>query len=107
DFTGAVTAARRTALVKAARLDNEHGTHVHAAALRANRFLPRSAPRMLWTFSTLEWLVTGYQFTPGRHASLAPGSPDLPFILRHLANLSQHHAGQLAQLDSLVGRWSR
>ncbi|MFD3456817.1 aminoglycoside phosphotransferase [Streptomyces sp. NPDC058691] len=53
---------------------------------------PRLAPRILWRVQEAGWDLLGYEFADGRHANYAPGSPDLPRVLRL--------AGDLAQLDT-------
>ncbi|GID26907.1 hypothetical protein C8E87_1968 [Paractinoplanes brasiliensis] len=50
-----------------------------------NPHLPRGCvPRLRWTVQDEGWLLHGYQYIPGRHADLSPGSGDLPLVITTL-----------------------
>ncbi|MGW3828254.1 aminoglycoside phosphotransferase, partial [Streptomyces sp. NPDC005071] len=54
---------------------------------------PRLAPTILWRVQDDGgWDLLGFEYVSGRHADYAPGSPDLPRVLRL--------AGELAQVDT-------
>ncbi|GAA3955131.1 hypothetical protein GCM10023085_42060 [Actinomadura viridis] len=52
-------------------------------------YLPSMAPRLMGSFETAGWLVLLFEYVPGRHADLSPGSADLPVIAALLHRLSQ------------------
>ncbi|MCZ7420713.1 hypothetical protein O7605_14435 [Verrucosispora sp. WMMA2121] len=47
---------------------------------RVNPVLPDVAPRLCWTIEAKGWLILGFEYVAGRHADLAPGSPDLTAV---------------------------
>lgn len=53
---------------------------------------PRLAPTILWRVQDGGWDLLGFEYVSGRHADYAPGSSDLPRVLRL--------AGELAQVDT-------
>ncbi|WP_051724168.1 hypothetical protein [Micromonospora chokoriensis] len=55
---------------------------------RVNPWLPEAAPRLLWTVERDGLLLLGFEHVAGRHADLAPGSPDLPLLAALLTELS-------------------
>ncbi|MEU5780389.1 hypothetical protein [Micromonospora lupini] len=56
--------------------------------VRVNPWLPKAAPRLLWTVERDGWLLLGFQHVAGRHPDLAPGSPDLPLLATLLTELN-------------------
>ncbi|WTW93601.1 aminoglycoside phosphotransferase [Streptomycetaceae bacterium NBC_01309] len=52
-----------------------------------NRWLPRSAPRVLWRVRAAGWDLLGFEAAQGRHASYAPDSTDLPLAVAALGEL--------------------
>ncbi|MEU7673500.1 hypothetical protein AB0C42_01630 [Micromonospora taraxaci] len=54
---------------------------------RVNPWLPKAAPRLLWTVERDGWLLLGFEHVAGRHPDLAPGSPDLPLLSALLTEL--------------------
>jgi Ser/Thr protein kinase RdoA (MazF antagonist) len=75
--------------------------------VRTNPLLHASAPRLLWTVETMEWLVLGYEYVPGRHPDFSPHSPDLPLVLALLAATTEHVPADLSAFDSLAAKWER
>ncbi|MBM7772939.1 hypothetical protein JOD54_003143 [Actinokineospora baliensis] len=50
-----------------------------------------------------DWLVVGFEFVPGRSASLAPGSPDLPVVAEVVERIAGLGAGGMRPLRD---RWA-
>ncbi len=46
------------------------------------------APRMMWTDDVADWHLLVFEHAPGQEANLAPGSPDLPFVMDTVAAIS-------------------
>ncbi|MEU7618966.1 hypothetical protein AB0B27_23110 [Micromonospora rifamycinica] len=61
---------------------------LHRNEARVNRWLPPAAPRLRWTVERSGWLLLGFEYVPGRHPDLAPGSPDLAPLADLLAGLA-------------------
>src|SRR5437763_10585062 len=73
DFSASVHTEIGTWFVKAVL----QAEHIHARSRSAeqmlNRFLPHTAPRILWRTANADWVLTGYEYVDGRRARLAPG----------------------------------
>jgi len=63
------------------------------------------APRLLWQVDLDGWNILAFEHLDGRHANLAPGSPDLPKIADTLTRLGQIPAPELP-LRRLQDRWA-
>lgn len=75
--------------------------HRHEAEI--NPWLPSAvAPRLRWRAEVDGWLLLGFDHAAGRHADLAPGSPDLPAVARAVTTL----AGELTHCPVPVPRLS-
>lgn len=60
------------------------------------------APAVLFHTDVEGWLVVGFEYVPGRAASLAPGSPDLPLVASVVEKIS---TVAVSELRSLRDRW--
>lgn len=73
-----------------------------------NRFLPSAiAPRLRWSTETAGWLLLGFDKVPGRHADLAPGSPDLPLVADTVTTMTRELAHTTAGAPLLAEQWAR
>jgi hypothetical protein len=63
------------------------------------------APRLLWQVDLGGWNILAFEHLNGRHANLAPHSPDLPKIADTLTRLGQIPAPELP-LRRLQDRWA-
>ncbi|MFJ8815199.1 phosphotransferase family protein [Amycolatopsis thermoflava] len=81
---------------------------MHRHEAEVNQWLPTAvAPRLRWRVEVEDWLLLGFEHVPGRHANLAPGSPDLTKIVPVLDLLGQELAGCPVQAPLLTGQWAR
>lgn len=78
--------------------------HRHEAYV--NSRLPDLAPRLLWTVEVDGWLLLGFEHIQGRHADLAPGSPDLRLVVEAVGALAEG-LGHVAGAPGLAAQWSR
>jgi hypothetical protein len=53
-----------------------------------NPYLRAFAPRLRWHIEQDDWVLLGFDRASGRHADLAPDSPDLPLLATTLAAMS-------------------
>ncbi|MCU7722259.1 hypothetical protein ODJ79_00870 [Actinoplanes sp. KI2] len=67
--------------------DNPKGW-MHRNEALINPCLPTRVPRLRWRVDTYGWLVLGFDYVPGRHPDLAPGSPDLPALASALMTMA-------------------
>jgi hypothetical protein len=108
DFSATLHTATGPVFCKGiAGADGKRGRmHRHEAAV--NQFLPASVvPRLLWRAEADGWLLLGFECSPGRHANLAPGSPDLGPV-RDAVNTTVEALGSKAvEASSLAGQWAR
>ncbi len=68
----------------------------------AGRLAPGVAPAVLFAEDVGDWLVVGFEYVPGRAASLAPGSADLPRVAAAVEKISALPAPGLRALRE---RW--
>ena len=68
----------------------------------AGRLAPGVAPAVLFAEDVGDWLVVGFEYVPGRAASLAPGSADLPKVAAAVEKISTLPAPGLRTLRE---RW--
>ncbi|WP_051826490.1 phosphotransferase [Kitasatospora aureofaciens] len=106
EFAAALDTATGRVFVKAARLDIPNLWMARKEA-QAAPALKGVGAALLWQGEAGGWLVTAFEYVPGRHADLAPGSPDLPLIADALAGLADRltPAPPLKTL-SLAQRWA-
>ncbi|MFI6645951.1 aminoglycoside phosphotransferase [Streptomyces sp. NPDC050504] len=52
-----------------------------------NRVLPACAPRVVWRMHTHGWHLLAFEGIAGERADYAPGSPELPLVVKALAEL--------------------
>ena len=69
----------------------------------AGRLAAGVAPAVLFAEDVGDWLVVGFEYVPGRAASLAPGSADLPRVAATVEKISALPA---PGLRTLRDRWS-
>ncbi|MFJ8434618.1 hypothetical protein ACIQ9P_25295 [Kitasatospora sp. NPDC094019] len=105
DFAAVVHTAADRVFVKAARLDSPDLWMARKEAQAAIAVRGIGAG-LLWQAEADGWLVTTFEYVPGRHADLSPGSSDLPLIAGTLAGLADRltPAPPLRTL-SLAQRW--
>ncbi|GAB1694928.1 hypothetical protein [Krasilnikovia sp. M28-CT-15] len=88
DMAVILRTAGRPVFCKATRADNPRAWVLRNEA-RLNGVLPRSVvPHLRWEVETGDWHVLGFDVADGRHADLAPNSPDLTRIAATLEHLS-------------------
>lgn len=90
--------------VKGMRTDRPGVAAQHREA-EINPHVTPIAPRLLWQIDIDGWNILGFEHLKGRHASLAPDSPDLPKIAETLACLGEIEAPDLP-LKRLEDRWA-
>ncbi|SFQ29308.1 phosphotransferase [Amycolatopsis rubida] len=106
DFSGIVHTEHNVVFVKAASQCAQSLTRPRAEEERRNRLLPSTAPRILWRNQNLDWVVTGYEYVPGRPVDLRPGSRDLRTLVRLLAELAVREVAGSSYFESMGARWS-
>lgn len=80
--------------------------HRHEADI--NPWLPSAiAPRLRWRTEVDGWLLLGFDRVPGRHADLAPGSPDLLLVAEMMAVLGRDLPQAPEGTASLAEQWAR
>ncbi|MEV7026098.1 hypothetical protein [Kitasatospora sp. NPDC093558] len=106
EFAAALDTATGRLFVKASKLDSPNLWMARKEAQTAPVVKGIGAD-LLWQGETDGWLVTAFEYVPGRHADLSPGSSDLPLIAGTLAGLSDRltPAPALRTL-SLAQRWA-
>lgn len=77
---------REPVFIKAIPTDNSQAATQQREA-DINPYVAPVAPRLLWRITTAGWDILGFEHIDGRHADLAPGSPDLPKIAEALTRL--------------------
>lgn len=65
------------------------------------------APRLHWHTWADGWLLLGFEHVAGRHANLAPGSPDLPLVADALTTIGRELAHCPANAAPLCRQWGR
>jgi hypothetical protein len=87
DYTGIIRAASGRVFVKAVR---DPGRLVSSLEREAavNPAVGHLSPALRWQARGNGWLALGFQHAPGRHASFAPGSPDLPAVARAIERIT-------------------
>ncbi|GAA1386653.1 hypothetical protein GCM10009639_10690 [Kitasatospora putterlickiae] len=106
EFAAAVDTDADRVFVKAVRLDSPNLWMAHKEAQAAPAVQGIGA-RLRWQEQADGWLVTAFEYVPGRHADLSPDSSDLPLIAGTLATLADRltPAPALRTL-SLAQRWA-
>ncbi|WP_406502553.1 phosphotransferase family protein [Streptomyces sp. NBC_01602] len=67
---------------------------------------PRLAPTILWRVQDGGWDLLAFEYVSGRHADYAPGSPDLPRVLRLAGELAQVDTPPAQVVRTVEQRWS-
>ncbi|MFC9284987.1 aminoglycoside phosphotransferase [Streptomyces collinus] len=62
-------------------------------------------PRLLWHVEAGGWSLLGFEYTAGRQACYAPGSPDLPLLAQTLTELADRPLPTVA-LEPVEWRWA-
>jgi hypothetical protein len=101
------TAGAGRVFVKGITIDHpQAGGHRHEVYV--NPWLPDVAPRLSWTVEAGGWLMLGFEYLPGRHADLAPGSDDLAMITDAVSVMAEAlRSCQATQVPVLAEQWSR
>jgi hypothetical protein len=85
----AVHAANCSMFLKGVRDDHPRAVRTQAAEARINPVIAPVTARLAFHLREEGWDILGFQYLAGyRHASLRPGSPDLPAITSVLARLA-------------------
>ncbi|MFE7531771.1 phosphotransferase [Kitasatospora sp. NPDC057542] len=106
EFAAALDTATGRLFVKAARLDSPNLWMARKEA-QAAPVVRGIGAGLLWQGEAGGWLVTAFEYVPGRHADLSPGSSDLPLIARTLAGLADKLTPAPAlRTFSLAQRWT-
>jgi len=71
--------------------------------ITAGALVPGIAPVVVFHADVDQWLVVGFEYLPGRAASLAPGSADLPLVASVVERISEVRAPELRPLRD---RWA-
>jgi hypothetical protein len=105
DYTGIIRTASGRVFVKAAR---DPGRLVSSLEREAavNPAVQHISPALGWQARGHGWLALGFQHAPGRHASLSPGSPDLPAVVDAIERISKTPLPPAAQ-DWRENRYDR
>jgi hypothetical protein len=107
DFAATVHSRDGAVFVKAVHEDSVTAWMLGNEA-RLGRHLPEIAPRLLWYLTPGTWVVNGYEHVHGRHADLAPGSPDLPQVAKTLAELAETIGDwPVLPIEQRWGNWTR
>lgn len=72
---------------KGAAADNPMGW-MHRNEARINPHLPHQMPRLHWQVDADGWILLGFEYVPGRHPDLSPGSPDVPAVAATLTAMA-------------------
>lgn len=106
EFAAALDSATGRLFVKATRLDSPN-LWMARKEVQAAPAVKGVGAGLLWRREAGGWLVTAFEYVPGRHADLSPGSSDLPLIAATLAGLVDRltPAPPLRTL-SLAQRWA-
>ncbi|MBB5160055.1 hypothetical protein [Saccharopolyspora phatthalungensis] len=92
---------------KGVRLDTSRA-RMYRHEARVNPYLPSEvAPRLLWQTEVDGWLLLGFDHVPGRHADLAPDSPDLPLIADALRTIGASLTPSPVDAPQLAEQWAR
>lgn len=83
------------------------GVREHRHEANVNPWLPKVAPRLLWTVETTGWLMHGFEHVSGRHADLAPGSGDLPLVAGAVSALAAALSPCPVDAPVLAEQWTR
>jgi hypothetical protein len=59
---------------------NDPRARMHRNEIRVNEWLPRLAPRLLWSVEEAGWLLLCFEHVAGRHPNFGPNSVDLAAI---------------------------
>jgi hypothetical protein len=87
-------------------LPSDHpGVATQRREAEINPYVASIAPRLLWLVDLDGWNILAFEYLDGRHANLAPGSPDLSKIAQTLTRLGQIPAPGLP-LRRLEDRWA-
>ncbi|MFJ4188803.1 hypothetical protein [Kitasatospora sp. NPDC089509] len=106
EFAAALEADTGRLFVKAARLDSPNLWMARKEAQAAPAVKGIGAA-LLWQEEADGWLVTAFEYVPGRHADLSPGSSDLPMIAGTLTGLADRLTPAPAlKTFSLARRWA-
>ncbi|MFE5583067.1 hypothetical protein [Kitasatospora sp. NPDC056531] len=106
EFAAALDTATGRVFVKAARLDSPNLWMARKEAQAAPAVKGVGAA-VLWQGEAGGWLVTAFEYVPGRHADMSPGSSDLPLIAGTLAGLADRLTpAPSLRTFSLAQRWA-
>ncbi|MFF3007137.1 hypothetical protein ACFVTF_30565 [Kitasatospora sp. NPDC057940] len=105
EFAAALDAGGGRLFVKGSRLDSPNLWMARKEAQAAPAVKGIGAA-LLWQGEVGGWLVTAFEYVPGRHADLSPGSSDLPLIAGTLAGLADRLTpAPVLRTFSLAQRW--
>ncbi|MFD0384656.1 aminoglycoside phosphotransferase [Streptomyces stramineus] len=90
--------------VKGVPAGYERGRSAQSWEVALNPAVVGVSPRLLWRVEAAGWDLLGFEFVPGAHADLSPGSPDLPAVADVLTAAGGRRAP--AGVPPLTDRWS-
>jgi hypothetical protein len=106
EFTATLHLASGPVFCKGIRAD-QPGAWMHRNEAAVNCLLPRGiAPALLWQVEAGGWLLLGFEYAPGRHPDLSPGSADLTPVADAVTALGKLPPPGMAN-RSLAARWAR
>lgn len=83
----------------------------HRHEILVNRALPGeiAAPRLLWDLVMDDWLLAGYEYVPGEHADLTPGSVDVGPVVDAVSLLAERLTPSpvVADVGTLASKYAR
>jgi hypothetical protein len=87
DYTGTIRTASERVFVKAVRDPGRLASSLEREAA-INPAVQHVSPPLRWQARGQGWYALGFQHAPGTHASFAPGSPDLPAVVRAIEHIT-------------------
>jgi Ser/Thr protein kinase RdoA (MazF antagonist) len=107
-FTGTVEAAGQVWFCKATRTADTRLARMLADEAKVSPMLGRLAPELIAHIEDSGWRVLVFEYVPGRHADLQPGSPDLDQLAAIADQLYTTAASlRVDSLPRLVDQWRR
>lgn len=81
-----VRASSATLFVKGLRANHPRAWTQHTEA-SVGRLVSGVSPKLHWHLVTAGWLLLGFDYLAGRHVDYAPGSADLPLVVRCISQM--------------------
>ncbi|MCG8917510.1 hypothetical protein L6E12_17135 [Actinokineospora sp. PR83] len=108
DFSAVLHSAGGTVFCKGIAGSEGKRGRMHRHEADINPWLPGAVtPALRWRTEADGWLLLGFDPVPGRHADLAPGSPDLVAVAAVVTALTDELAHCPAEAPRLAEQWAR